>query len=261
MILDKNHPIPLYYQLAEYIREQIQSGELQPGSRLPSERELSEQAEISRMTVRQALAYLVREGVLVARPGVGTFVAEPKLVFNARNLLGFTEDMVRQGEAAGSHVLEQAVVAPPHYVAAALKLSPAEATVKIVRLRLSGDTPMLLETSYIPADVAPGLELKPLVDTSLYSLLKRDYGLEPVHSHQSLEAALADEFEAQMFGIEPGAAMILLRGTTVAENERPLEYFKALYRGDRFRFDLESHRDGLPAETPGVQRVSVVVEH
>ncbi|MEJ2599308.1 MAG: GntR family transcriptional regulator, partial [Anaerolineales bacterium] len=80
MKLDKSHPIPLYFQLAEILREQIQSGELNPGDRLPSERELNEQFGISRMTVRQALAYLTRDGVLVVKPGIGTFVAEPKLV-------------------------------------------------------------------------------------------------------------------------------------------------------------------------------------
>jgi GntR family transcriptional regulator len=259
-MLNKTHPIPLYYQLAEHLREQIHSGELRPGDRLPSERELSEQAQISRMTVRQALAYLVREGVLVARPGIGTFVAEPKLVYNALHLLGFTEEMVRQGEAASSRVLEQAVVAPPHYVTSALRLGPDEATVKIVRLRLSAGSPVLLETSYIAASLCPGLERQPLQDTSLFALVEQVYGHKLLHSHQSLEATLADDYEAQLFGIQPGTAMILLRGVTVAENERPLEYFKALYRGDRFRFELDSHRDGLPPETLGVQRVSVVME-
>jgi len=260
VILDKSHPIPLYYQLAEVIREQIQAGELKPGDRIPSERELSEQAEISRMTVRQALAYLVREGILVARPGVGTFVAEPKLVYDALHLLGFTEEMVRQGEAAASRVLEQAVVPPPHAIASALQLGPGDLTVKIVRLRLSAGTPVLLETSFIPVTMCPGLERQSLEDTSLFALLEQTYGHRPVRSYQSLEAALADDYEAQLFGIKPGAAMILLRGVTSNENERPLEYFKALYRGDRVRFELESRREGMPREMPGVQRVSVVLE-
>lgn len=95
MALDKSSPIPLYYQLAELIRERIQSGELKPGDQLPSERDLSEQVAISRMTVRQAVAYLVREGTLVVKPGVGTFVAEPKLTYDALHLLGFTEEMIR----------------------------------------------------------------------------------------------------------------------------------------------------------------------
>ncbi len=260
MNLDKSHPIPLYYQLAEHIREQIQAGELRPGDRIPSERELSEQAEISRMTVRQALAFLVREGILMARPGVGTFVAEPKLVYDTVHLFGFTEEMVRQGEAVTSRVLEQTVVMPPPLVVSALQLAPDESTVKIVRLRLSSGTPVLLDTSYISTTMCPGLEKQSLEDHSLFALFETAYGHHPARSHQSLEATLADDYEAHLFGVKPGSAMILMRGVTFTEDEQPLEYFKSLHRGDRFKFELESRRYGLPRETPGVQRVSVVLE-
>src|SRR5262252_6089043 len=148
MALNKQSPIPLYYQLAELIREQIQHGELRPGDQLPAERILSERHGISRMTTRQAITYLVRDGALVARHGLGTFVAEPKLAYDALHLLGFTEEMMVTGAAASSQVLEQAVVTPPEAVAADLELDPGAMAVKIVRLRLSEGTPLLLETVY-----------------------------------------------------------------------------------------------------------------
>ena len=94
-MLDKKSPIPLYYQLVEAIRDRIRAGELMPGAQLPPERELGEQYGISRMTVRQALQYLISDDVLVARQGTGTFVAEPKLTFDLRHALGFTDEMVR----------------------------------------------------------------------------------------------------------------------------------------------------------------------
>lgn len=257
--LDKNSPIPLYYQLAELIRERVRSGALRPGDQLPSERELGEQAGISRMTARQALASLLREGVLVVRHGVGTFVAEPKLTYDALNLLGFTEETVRHGGVVGSRVLEQAVVLPPPAVATALELAPGEQVVRVVRLRSSGETPLLLETSCIPAALCPGLEREDLEAQSLYALLELRYGLRLGRARQTLEATVANEYERGLFGVRPGTPMLLLEGVvSLAASARPVQFFTAVYRGDRLRFELESHRaaggDGVPAQP----RVSVV---
>jgi GntR family transcriptional regulator len=242
-VLDKQSPIPLYYQLAESLRERITAGELQPGEQLPAERELGDQAGISRMTARQAIAYLVREGMLEVKPGVGTFVASPKLTHHATHLLGFTEEIMGQGGRAHSRVLEQSVGTPPPRVAHALGLPAAAATVKIVRLRLADGIPMLLETSHIPAQLCPGLENAALATQSLYTLLRERYQLPLQRAHQTLEATIANEYEASLFGMRPGAAMILVEGVAYRENSQPVEHFKAIYRGDRFRFALESQRD------------------
>lgn len=259
MTLDKRHPVPLYYQLAERIRERIQTGELKLGAQLPSERELSEQAGISRMTARQAVAYLVREGVLVVKPGVGTFVAEPKLAHDALHLLSFTEEMMRQGGSATSRVLEQAIVTPPLRVVTKLNLKPDEPAVKIARLRLSAEMPLLLETIFVPAALCPGLEKEDLSTQSFYALLEQGYGLHPKRIRQTLEATIANDYEAQLFGLEPGMPMILLEGVTYLDQDRPVEYVKAIYRGDRFKFEFESQRDVGVYEMPGTSRVSVVL--
>ena len=257
-MLDKHNPIPLYYQLAEQIKEQVQSGELMSGAQLPSERELSEQAGISRMTVRQAIAYLVREGVLWVKQGVGTFVSEPKLAHDTLHLLGFTEEMIRQGGVAVSRVLEQRLVQPPSSVASGLHLDLQQLVVKIVRLRLAGQIPLLMETSFIPAAMSPGLELEDLTQKSLYALLEQRYGLGLKYARQTLEATTANDYESRLFSIEPGTAMILLEGVTSTEQNQPVEYFKAVYRGDRFKFELESQRDISDMPLNG-SRISIVL--
>jgi GntR family transcriptional regulator len=258
MTLNKSNPIPLYYQLAERISEQIQTGELNPGTQLPSERELSEQFGISRMTVRQAIAYLVRQGALVVKQGVGTFVAEPKLAYDALHLLGFTEEMIRQGGTAASRTLEQTVITPPRGVVTGLNLELDDTVVKIVRLRLSGETPLLLETIFIPATLCPGLEQENLATKSLYALLEQQYGLHLKRTKQIIEATIANDYESRLFGIEAGTAMVLLEGVTYDDQERPVEYFKAVYRGDRFKFELESQRELIP-EVSNAPRVSVLL--
>jgi len=258
-IVSKESPIPLYYQLAEWLRERIRSGELAAGDQLPADRELAEQAGISRMTARQAISYLVREGALVVKPGVGTFVAEPKLAYDALHLLGFTEETMRHGGAVGSRVLEQAVVVPPPVVAEALALRPSEATVKIVRLRSNRETPVLLETSFVPVRLCPALEDHDLGSQSLYLLMETTYGLRLERARQTIEATVANNYESELFGLPRGTPMLLLEGVTFDDANRPTEYFKAIYRADRITFALESRRAGSTLHTTAVPQMSVVL--
>jgi len=259
MALNKQSPIPLYYQLAERIKEQIQSGELSASDQLPSERELGEQMGVSRMTARQAVAYLVQQGLLEVKPGVGTFVAAPKLTYDVLHLLGFTEETMRQGGTVASTVLEQSIVTPPLRVASALQMASGAQTIKIVRLRQVDGVPMLLETSFIPVASCPGLERADLAVQSLYTLLEVEYGLRLQRARQTFEATVANEYEQQLFNLRPGAAMILLEGVTYSDQEQPVEYFKAIYRGDRLKFALESQRNGRAVPLDFPQRISVVL--
>lgn len=204
MALDKNNPIPLYYQLVERLKEQIQLGDLKPGDQLPSERELSDQHGISRMTVRQAIAYLVQQGLLEVKRGIGTFVAAPKLAHDTLHLLGFTEELMQRGGAVTSQVLEQSLVFPSASVASGLNLNADAPTVKLVRLRLAEAVPLLLETTFLPASLCAGLETEDLTTQSLYSLLETKYGLHLKYARQTLEATVANEYESRLFGIEVG---------------------------------------------------------
>lgn len=258
MPIRKNTPIPLYFQLAEQIRQRIESAELVPGSQLPSERELGERYGISRMTARQALSYLVREGHLIVRPGIGTFVAEPKLTHDTLHLLGFTEEMLSTGQAIASRVLHNATVTPPPSIAERLGLGPMGQATQIVRLRFTQDIPLLLETVYVPQALAPGLASEDFSRVSLYAVLERRYGLHLDHARQTLEVTSARDDESTLFGIALGASLLLLEGVTYTDTDQPVEAFKALYRGDKFSFALESQRQ-QHAHRSDPNRLSVVL--
>jgi GntR family transcriptional regulator len=234
----KQSPVPLYYQLAEAIEHQIADGVLQPGDRLPSERDIAQQAGISRMTARQALTYLAERGAIDVRQGVGTFVAHPKLTSDPLHLLGFTEQRMAIGGRVSSTVLGQNVVPAPPPVAAALRIEAGALVVRIQRLRSLNDTPMLLETSYFPQHLFTGLESIDLSHRSLYATLDLDYGVRLTHAQQSVEAVAANSAESALFGIDTGAPMLLLEGVAWTADNDPGEYFKAVYRGDRFKFAL-----------------------
>lgn len=257
-MLDKASPIPLYHQLAENLRARIVAGELPVGEQIPSELELSKQAGISRMTVRQAIASLVRENVLEVMPGIGTFVAEPKLSYDAARLFGFSEEMARLGRPAHSIILSQGVIHPPEGVLEGLELSAGQMTVRFYRLRYAEDVPLLLETNYVPAALCPGLESEDLVHQSFYTLLREKYRITLLYARQALEAVAANEDESRHLGVEIGAPIMLSRGVTYSDKDQPVEYFKVAYRGDKFKFELQSQRFSL-AEAANSTRLNVIL--
>lgn len=245
---DKQSPVPLYYQLAELIEAQIAAGDLRPGDRLPSERDLAMQAKISRMTARQALTYLVERGAVDVRQGIGTFVAQPKLTSDPMHLLGFTEQMMAIGGTVSSTVLRQEVLAAPPPVANALGLDRAANVVRVMRLRSLNEAPMLLETSYFPHALCAGIEHRDLSRNSLYTLLDAEFGIRLTHAQQSVEAIAANSFESDLFGIDKGAPMLLLEGVASTRDGTAGEFFKAVYRGDRFKFALRAVEDTASVE-------------
>lgn len=258
MTLNKASPIPLYYQLAELLREQIRTGDLKSGDQLPPERVLSEQHGISRMTARQAIGYLLRDGSLVTKHGLGTFVAEPKLTYDAFHLLSFTEEVVQRGGRAVSQVLEQHVIAAPPQAVRELALAPEALVVKIVRLRLSDAVPLVIETTFVPALRCPNLEHENLTDRSLYNVFDHVYGITLKRARQTLEATVANAYERDLFSVPLDMPMILLEGVTSDEYDRPVEYFKAVYRGDRFKFAYESERSAF-ASSASMPRLSILL--
>jgi GntR family transcriptional regulator len=249
LVPDRQSPVPLYYQLAAAIRERIRSGLLAPGEQLPAERELAERAGISRMTARQALADLARGGDVVSRHGVGTFVAEPKITHDALHLLGFTEEMERVGGVVRTRVLEQEIVEPPGAIAAALDLADGDATVRVVRLRSAAETPLLLETSYIPRARCPGLEREDLERQSLYAVLELRYSYRPRAARQTIEATTASAFESELLGIAEGAPLLLLEGISTTDRGVPIEWFQAIYRADRVKIAVESQPESPSTAT------------
>jgi GntR family transcriptional regulator len=240
--VNKNLPTPLYYQLADRLREQIASGQLKPGEQLPSERELSQTSGISRMTVRQALGYLEREGLLVVKSGIGTFVAEPKLTYDAINLIGFTETMLGRKGKLSSKVLSQKICPASVHVSRVLALLGQREVIEIVRVRLIDDVPMAIETNYLPAQRFAGLETMNLNESSLYSILEDIYGVKFQQAEQTIEASSANPFEQEQLGVAEGVSMLLIEGTSFEQNNQPIEFFKSSFRGDRFKVSVMSQR-------------------
>jgi GntR family transcriptional regulator len=233
--LDPSGP-PAYAQIVDQLGEGIASGRLEPGMKLPTERELAAELGVSRMTVRQALNALTARGFLVRATGRrgGTFVARPKLVRDLGTFMGLSEQLRRQGIRAGARVLSAQRRPATVAVAAALELAPRDRVTEIVRLRLADDEPFALERSIFPVRRFPDLLAHDL-EGSLYDVLDEAYGAAPWRAVERLEPVLASEFDAESLAVAPGSPLMLVERIAYADDGEPVEFARDLFRGDRTR--------------------------
>lgn len=229
-------PVPLYIQIDEELRGQIESGELGSLAQVPSETDLAEHFGVSRMTARKALDRLVADGMLFRQPGKGTFVAPTKIAHGASQGLSFSAAMKAQGLRCETRVLEAESIKAPSNVARALALPAGAQAIFLRRLRLVDGEPVAIHMSYMPA------RLSALLDTdlsgSLADLMSR-VGARVERSEDTVEAVLATGEEAQLLDVPEGSPLVLIRGTAYSAGNEPVRYTEALYPGGRWQFNLQ----------------------
>ncbi len=231
---------PLYVQIAESIAKRIRSGELLIGDRLPSERELSQELSVSRMTLRQALATLREQGLIDRQQGRGNFVTGPRIEQPVDVLIGFSDNMTRKGIKPGARLLALESKLADRSIARQLQVGLGEPVFVVHRLRLADEVPSALEYSYFPAHLCPNLSQHDLEKRSVYAILAAEYGIRLESALQSLQPTVARPHEAKLLGISTGAPLMLVERTTYDDRQRIVEYAKDLYRGDCFRFVSQS---------------------
>lgn len=234
-MLDRQSVVPLYYQIRQHLLEQIRSGGLKPGEPVPSEQMISAQMGVSRMTARQAVKSLCDLGVIYSQRGKGTFVSGNKLEKSFRQVLSFSEEMAARGSRPSSKVLLFEVNRADASVADALGLSPGEEIVSLRRLRLADAIPMGIEWSRIPLRFCPDLPDKFDPKNSLYQILKQRYGIRVLVTDEVAEAGLAGSEESRLLQIPKRSPVLLFSRISYTENQKPVEYVKSVYRGDRYK--------------------------
>ncbi|UFU00797.1 GntR family transcriptional regulator [Radiobacillus kanasensis] len=240
-MVNKNSPVPIYYQLEEQIKTQIESGILQPGDMVMSERELTEKYEISRMTVRQAITNLVHSGYLYRVKGKGTFVTEPKLEQKLHGLTGFTEDMHTRGLTPSSKVISFSIIPAPLKLAKELELAEHDPIYEIKRIRLADGKPMALERTYLSANLVVGLT-EDIVQQSLYQYVEGRIHLKMSSGTQEIEASTATKEEVKHLQVPTDSPLLLMRRKSFLEDGRVLEVVQSTYRADRYKFMIRLDR-------------------
>jgi GntR family transcriptional regulator len=223
------------------------------GEAIPSERQLSGDLGVSRLTVRAALDDLVREGFLARRQGAGTFVSEPKIA-QELTMTSFTEDMRRRGMEPSSKTLELKTVQAGARLGRLLHVSPSESIVVVKRLRYADRETMAIETLHVAEARVPGLSAKDLERRSFYELLD-EHGIVVVGGTQAIEPTVTNEEESAALGVPLHSPAFLFERTTRAADGTIVEYVRSIYRGDRYRLVSELTRPQEARRAAGIAAV------
>lgn len=238
-IVSKKNPVPLHFQIKEILQEMIENEELKPGDAVPTERELCEIQGVSRMTVNKAIMSLVNEGLLDREQGKGTFVAKPKENKEIAGLKSFSEVMQDKGLKTETRILFFQIKEATKRIKSVLNLSDDNNKVfEISRLRMSEGEPVAIETVWIPYNLCSDMDRQTIEGKSLYETFKNKYKYFPNKAKQTIEPIILNEDECRLLNQNENALALMFRRTTYIKDEVPIEYTKAIYRSDIYKYEL-----------------------
>ena len=231
--------LPAYLQIHDQIKKEIDEEVWQIGQRLPSERDLAETFQVSRMTLRQAITLLVEEGVLERRVGSGTFVASTRVQEKMRGTTSLTEIMKSQGKTPSSQLLSYRRTLPSKQEVEKLGINKTENIIRMERVRYADKLPVVYEVASIPEKFIKNFNREEI--TSHFFQTLQEHGYKIGKSQQTIYARLAKEKIAHYLGIPRGHAILALTQVSYFEDGTAFEYVKSQYVGERFEFYLENN--------------------
>ncbi|MDD2968384.1 MAG: GntR family transcriptional regulator [Lachnospiraceae bacterium] len=236
--LNKEVPIPLYFQLKELILAEIMAGNYQVGDAIPTEKELSEMFQISRTTVRQAISDLEHKGWLVRMKSKGTFVSKPKFHQNFTNALeSFNDQIEKSGRVPSTIILDFEVVLPPEDIALHLQLKTGEKAIYIHRKRCADGEPIVTTKSYLPYEKCSFVMEHNLETESLYPILAMKESTKIYKIERLIEAVEATATDMKYLEIKRGKAIQQFISKGFNASDEVIEYSISRYRGDRNTFE------------------------
>lgn len=233
-LIVRDSKLPFYHQLYEILRNNIVRGEWKPGDVLPSESELIERYQVSRITVRQALEALVNDGLIYRQRGRGTFVAHPTVEQGLSRIISFTDDMRQRGFQPGTEVLSFGLTPAPQDIAEKLQIDPGEELACVERLRLADGEPMSVEQSHLVHRNCPGVLKHDYARKPLCEILDKDYGIRWARAEQVIRAIPAPRELAKKLSIPPNSALLSIERVSYSQQNLPVEFLRVYHRGDRY---------------------------
>lgn len=242
--LDRRNPAPLYFQLKELVREQIEHGDLRPGEMLPTEKSFEEKYGLSRITIRQALGKLVQDGYITRTRGKGSFVTRAALQDHRLDRLGgFLQALEQEGHSVRCLVLDIQRMPADSKLAPLLQVPEGAALIRVSRLALVDETPTCLTTAFWAEQYVPRVLEKELESyISFFPYLEKHHGLFLEYADKTLQAVPATKEEAIGLKIKTGAPVLLAETLSFTAQHEPRLLIKSVYRGDRYSYYVRLHR-------------------
>lgn len=239
MEINKKSPVPIYYQLKQIILDKIKCSQWLPGTAISSERELSEMFDVSRMTIRQAINELVSEGILYRERGRGTFVSQQRLAQS--DVMSFTEAATNQGLEAVTIVKRFEIEVPDLNVMEKLNLQGYEDIYYVQRIRIISGNIIGIEEIYLPVRLADNFQSLDL-SSSLYNVLKANYGYAISRVQTSLEAIIPDDDELKLFKVNETVPLLKVNSVHITDSDLKLYYEESIYRSDKYILNVNIYR-------------------
>ncbi|MGB8450901.1 MAG: GntR family transcriptional regulator [Anaerocolumna sp.] len=229
---------PLYFQIENILKEQIEKGEYAYGDVLPSEKQLQELFEVSRITVRQAVNTLVNEGYLQSSQGIGTTVIFEKIDEKLNRVISFSEEMEQHGIKMETSYCNITLEKTNKLVAAKLNMKEGEESYKLVRVRSAKTSPIVYSITYLKKNYELPLEPDRYME-SLYNFLDTQYGVKIVKGQDTFEAVLADKEIGNYLSISIGSPVFKRTRKTTDQHNELVEYTICYYPGDKYKYSVE----------------------
>jgi GntR family transcriptional regulator len=236
---------PLHARIKHILRTRILDGTYAPLAQMPSESALGAMFGVSRITVRQALGSLQKEGMIFTLQGKGSFVARRKAFQNITTLMGFAESMSAMGYEVINELLDFHFIPAEPYVVERLELSSGSTIAKIRRVRLLNRKPVSLEVTYVPEALGHQLATADLAIRDIFLLIESDFGTPLGHADLTIDAALADEEIASALHLDEGAPVLHIERLTHDLQNRPIDFEHLFFRADAFQYQLRIDRQRL----------------
>ena len=243
--IDKKSFVPIYYQLQELLVGKIESGELKPGDKLPSENELVELYDISRNTAQKAIRALVNWGLAQRVQGKGTFVCNKSVTLSITASLSLTSEIIGLNKVPHSKILQAKIIEASDDIAGKLGVKKNTEVYIIQRLRFVDELPLMIQSSYIPVAFLPKLLKKNLEDKSLFGIIQHEYGYKIEKASEIMRAVSLTKFEGEMLQCPEYSASFLLQRQTFLNDGRVFEYAKTIVRGDKSKFHVDLNKEEL----------------
>jgi GntR family transcriptional regulator len=239
--------VPRYQEIADDLRARIQAGDLTPGARLDTQRQLASRFGVTLMTLRQALEVLEREKLIERRHGLGTFVAAPSIDYDILQLRRFAGDLSAQGEQVTTRLLGSGFVVGARRVTTALGVAHGARVLAVERLRLVDDRPLSLQRSFLPAHLGDEVVRADLALTPLAQILEYKLGITVARAREVVSAVRLGQREARELNAAPGAPAFESERVSYDAAGAPVVFDRVFIPGDRFRITRELSYEQEPS--------------
>ncbi|MEA4895841.1 MAG: GntR family transcriptional regulator [Oscillospiraceae bacterium] len=236
-MINSSGRVSLYIRVKQQIKSKIESGEWETGSKIPGEFSLSQLLGVSRETLRKALNELERDGLVVRKPGDGTYVAIPRIDQRLASFYSFSSEIRSMGLTPSTRVIDFTVISADPPLLFRLQRPKSPFVYKIRRLRLANGIPFAVETSYVPCDLFPKLTKAVVDEFGLYSAMTKSANITPDSAQETFEAIIMSEIDAELLNCTPPAAALYLERTTTS-GDSVIEFCTSVVRGDMYKYHV-----------------------